>query len=111
MTQGQQGETAQELDERMRSLLEHSMVAWGVLARVDRDADQALRVTGLGKEAVIARAAEGAPFRWFVSIDGRKRPAVSVIAVLRQVRLAFDPGYETSRARVAPVPLRAPVVG
>jgi hypothetical protein len=108
MTQRYADETPAELDERVRVLLEHSMLAWGVLARVHRRDDGALRVIGLGREAIIERAAEGAPFRWFVSIEGRKRPAVSVIAVLRQVRLAFDPGYETSRVRVAPVPLRPP---
>ncbi len=109
MTREREDETPAELDARVRVLLEHSMLAWGVLARVDRGDDGALRVTGLGKEAVIERAPEGAPFRWLVSIDGRKRPAVSVIAVLRQVRLAFDPGYETSRVRVAPAPIRPPV--
>ena len=79
-----------------------------MLARVRRDDADILRVSGLGKVALIERAAEGAPFRWLVTIDGRRRPAVSIIAVLRQVRIAFDPGYETSRVRVAPMPIRPP---
>lgn len=108
MTQQQADETRAELDERLRVLLEQSVLSWGVLARVHRGGDDSLHVTGLGRTAIIERAGESTPFRWLVSVDGRKRPAVSVIAVLRQVRLAFDPGYETSRVRVAPVPLRPP---
>jgi hypothetical protein len=44
-------------------------------------------------------------FRWVVTIDGRMRPALSLLAVLRQVREALDPGYPGSRLRVAIAPL------
>ena len=47
-------------------------------------------------------------FRWLVTIDGRERPAVSLIAVLRQVRQALDPGYAASRVRVTVAPLVPP---
>jgi hypothetical protein len=44
-------------------------------------------------------------FRWLVTIDGRTRPALSLLAVLRQVREALDPDYSGSRLRVAIAPL------
>jgi hypothetical protein len=44
-------------------------------------------------------------FRWTVTIDGRTRPAISLLAVLRQVRGALDPGYAVSRVRVAVSPV------
>ena len=44
-------------------------------------------------------------FRWTVTIDGRKRGAISLIGVLRQVREAIDPGYAASRVRVTVAPL------
>jgi hypothetical protein len=40
-----------------------------------------------------------------VTINGRKRGAVSLIAVLRQVRTALDPGYAINRVRMAPLPV------
>ena len=39
-------------------------------------------------------------FRWMVTIDGRKRRAISLVAVLRQVREALDPGYAANRLRL-----------
>jgi hypothetical protein len=44
-------------------------------------------------------------FRWMVIIDGRRRGAISILAVLRQVREALDPGYAASRVHVAVAPL------
>jgi hypothetical protein len=40
-----------------------------------------------------------------VITDGRRRGAISLVAVLRQVRTALDPGYATMRARLAAFPL------
>ncbi len=54
---------------------------------------------------LVKPAAPGLPFRWFVTIDDRERPAISVVAVLRQVREALDPGYATRRVRIAASPL------
>ena len=45
------------------------------------------------------------PFRWIVIVDDRRRAAISLVAVLRMVRAALDPGYATMRARIAPFPL------
>jgi hypothetical protein len=44
-------------------------------------------------------------FRWTVTVDGRKRVAISLVAVLRQVREAVDPGYAAIRVRIAVAPL------
>ena len=55
----------------------------------------------------IGRAPTDLPFRWHVTVDDRKRAALSLVAVLRQVREALDPGYATLRPRIAPVPLVA----
>ena len=45
-------------------------------------------------------AAPDLPFRWMVTIDDRTRGAISLIAVLRAVRTALDPGYAENRARI-----------
>ena len=47
----------------------------------------------------------GLPFRWLVITDVRERPAISIVAVLRQVRGVLDPGYATRRVRIAAFPL------
>ena len=44
-------------------------------------------------------------FRWMVAIDGRKRAAISIVGVLRQVRDTLDPGYAANRVRVTLTPL------
>jgi hypothetical protein len=44
-------------------------------------------------------------FRWMVTIDGRTRPAISLVAVLRQVRAALDPDFAATRVRVGIAPL------
>jgi hypothetical protein len=49
-------------------------------------------------------------FRWVVTVDGRKRPAVSLLAVLRHVRAALDPEYAAARVRVTVAPLRVPSI-
>jgi hypothetical protein len=47
-------------------------------------------------------------FRWIVTVDGRQRPAVSLLAVLRHVRAALDPDYATARVRVTVASLLVP---
>jgi hypothetical protein len=39
-----------------------------------------------------------------VTVNGRKRGAISLVAVLRQVRAALDPGYANYRVRIAAFP-------
>ena len=91
-------------------LLAESVRQWCVPARVSVDGQGAVRVTCLGREIIVERAASGSPFRWMVTVEGggvsRRRPALSVVSVLRQVRLELDPAYEKQRIRVVP-----PVVG
>ena len=47
-------------------------------------------------------------FRWMVTVDGRARPAISLIAVLRHVRAALDPDFAATRVRVTVAPLLVP---
>ena len=96
--------------ELLAELLSESLAAWHVEGRVARIDDGGIVISGSGKSITI----EPAPppqqkiFRWLVTIDGRQRPAVSVVAVLRQVRQALDGGYAASRARVTVAPLVPP---
>ena len=84
-------------------LLTQSLVAWGVGGSVER-AGGAI-VLGGTKGIRIEPAREDLMFRWMVIIDGRRRGAISILAVLRQVREALDPGYAASRVHVAVAPL------
>ena len=81
-------------------LLAQSLVAWGVAGSVERATDGALVIGGNAKDIRIERAPH-AMFRWTVTVDGRKRGAISLVAVLRQVREALDPGYAAVRVRIA----------
>ena len=86
-------------------LIEQSLIAWRVLARAARGTDGAIVVTGLGRTVRIERAAHQLPFRYMVTVDTRQRPALSITALLRQVRGALDPAYEKTRVRIAALPL------
>ena len=72
---------------------------------VERASDGTLVIGGSSKDIRIDRAPPHAMFRWMVTIDGRKRGAISLVAVLRQVREALDPGYAANRVRIAVAPL------
>ena len=86
-------------------LLAQSLAAWRVAGSVARADDGALVIAGNRKDIRIERAPPHAVFRWTVTVDGRKRVAVSLVAVLRQVREALDPGYAAIRVRIAVAPL------
>jgi len=86
-------------------LLTESLAAWHVVGSVERAADGALLIGGSRKDIRIDRAPPQLMFRWMVTVDGRKRPAISLVAVLRQVREALDPGYAANRVRIAVAPL------
>ena len=88
-------------------LLAESLKAWRIAGDV-ASADSSVVVSAAGKTIRVEPAPERDLFRWLVTIDGRERPAVSLIAVLRQVRQALDPGYAASRVRVTVAPLVAP---
>ena len=86
------------------ALLTESLKAWRIVGEV-ADANAGVVVSAVGKQIRVEPTPERDMFRWLVTIDGRQRPAVSLIAVLRQVRQALDPGYATSRVRVTVAPL------
>jgi len=86
-------------------LMVQSLAAWRVAGGVQRSRDGAIVICGARKDIRIDPAPPDLMFRWMVTIDGRKRPAISVVGVLRQVREALDPGYAANRVRVALTPL------
>ena len=91
------------------ALLTESLAAWHVAGRVARADDGGIVVSGNGKSIRIDPAPpQQDMFRWLITVDGRQRPAVSVVAILRQVRQALDPGYAASRVRITVAPLVAP---
>ena len=86
--------------DRACELLVQSLAAWRVAGDVQRSHDGAIVICGARKDIRIDPA-PSEMFRWMVTIDGRKRGALSLAAVLRQVREALDPGYAANRVRVA----------
>ena len=88
-----------------RELLAQSVAAWRVAGSVARASDGTLVIDGNGKDIRVERAPPHSMFRWTVTVDGRKRAAISLVAVLRQVREALDPGYAANRVRIAVAPL------
>jgi hypothetical protein len=93
------------LSDPVHELLAQSLVAWRVAGSVARASDGALVIEGASKDIRVDRAPPHLMFRWMVTIDGRQRPAISLVAVLRQVREALDPGYAANRVRIAVTPL------
>jgi len=81
-------------------LLAQSLVAWRVAGRVERSTDSAIVICEAVKDIRIDPASSDLMFRWTVTINGRKRGAISLVSVLRQVREALDPGYAANRVRV-----------
>jgi hypothetical protein len=96
------------LSEQLHELMEQSLLAWRLDGSVSAESDGAVVVRCGEHTILIERAPADLPFRWHVTVDGRKRAALSLVAVLRQVREALDPGYATMRPRIAPVPLVPP---
>jgi len=94
-----------EVGELVHELLVQSLAAWRVAGSVARASDGALEIGGNRKDIRIVRAPPHLMFRWMVTIDGRTRGAISLVAVLRQVREAIDPGYAANRLRIAVAPL------
>jgi hypothetical protein len=82
-------------------LLVQSLIAWRLIGSVRRTSDGSILVACNAKEICVAPASPDGPFRWTVTVDGRKRAAISLVAVLRQVREALDPGYSRNKVRVA----------
>jgi hypothetical protein len=85
-------------------LLAQSLLAWDLTGRVHSEDDDAITVACNATRICVEPAAAGLPFRWMVTSNGRKRGAISLAAVLRQIRTALDPGYTAGRVRIAPLP-------
>jgi hypothetical protein len=90
----------------VRELLAQSLLAWGLTGSVQVEGE----VEGEGGAILLScnatgiriePAPAGVPFRWMVTVNGRKRGAISLVAVLRQVRGALDPGYAMTPVRIA----------
>lgn len=81
-------------------LLTHSLKAWRVAGGVERDGEGVI-VIGQNGKCIRIDLAQHPMFRWTVSVDSRKRGAVSLVAMLRQVREVLDPGHAGQRVRVA----------
>jgi hypothetical protein len=88
----------------VRELLAASLAAWNVAGSVEQTSDGVIVITGK-KDIRIEPGPEGSIFRWTVIIDRRSRGALSLLAVLHQVRDALDPDFAASRVRVAVSPL------
>ena len=87
--------------EILGELLAQSLIAWGLDGTVQRASNASVLVLCNGTDIRVQAAAPDLPFRWMVTIDDRTRGAISLIAVLRAVRTALDPGYAENRARIA----------
>jgi len=92
-------------DDIVGALLAQSLIAWQLAGRVEHAPDGLIVVHSDIKEVRIARAPADLPFRWMVTADGRTRGAISLVAVLRQVRAALDRSFVPNRVRIALAPL------
>jgi hypothetical protein len=93
------------VSEHLHELVRQSLVAWRLNGSVGPASDGAILVFCQERNIRIEPAPSDLPFRWIVIVDDRRRPAISLVAVLRILRAALDPGYAPMRARIAPVPL------
>ena len=90
--------------DHVMDLLAQSLIAWRVAGSVERTSG-AILLRAAGREVRVEPAPNNLPFRWMVSVGGRQHGAISLVAVLRQVRAAIDPGYASNRVRIAVSPL------
>ncbi len=86
----------------LRALIADSLILWGVAGRVDI-ADVGIIITADGLVLHVAPALpEEAPMRWWLISDTRRRPAASMLGLLRSLRYALNAtSAEPARARVA----------
>ena len=91
-------------------LLGQSLAAWRLAGKAACTPDGAVVIeqTDRGKRVRIEPKQGDPMFRWLVTVDGRTRPATSLLAVLRRVRAALDPDYAASRVRVSIASLLVP---
>ncbi len=86
----------------LRALIADSLTLWGVTGRVEI-ADCGVRIIAGDQVLHVTQAApEEAPMRWWLLRDGRRRPAGSILGLLRSLRYALNAtSAEPARARVA----------
>ncbi|MCA3352368.1 MAG: hypothetical protein INF97_17430 [Roseomonas sp.] len=86
----------------LRALLADSLTLWGVVGSVEI-ADGGVRLIA-GKHVLHVTQAEleEAPMRWWLISETRRRPAASMLGLLRSLRYALNAtSAEPARARVA----------
>jgi hypothetical protein len=88
------------LNNTLCELLAESLPAWGLTGSVRDDCGTILLSCG-ATEIRVERGAADLPFRWMVTVNGRRRGAISLVAVLRQVRAALDRHHPMTQVRVA----------
>jgi hypothetical protein len=96
--------------ELVGELVGQSLAAWRLAGEATCTHDGAVVIdrTGSGRRVRIEPRPRDSMFRWMVTFDGRKRPAISLLAVLRQVRAALDPDFAATRVRVTVASLPVP---
>ena len=96
--------------ELARELVGESLAAWRLAGEATCTLDGAIVIdrTVSGRRVRIEQTPQDSMFRWVVTVDGRGRPAVSLLAVLRQVRAALDPDFAATRVRVSVASLLVP---
>jgi hypothetical protein len=87
--------------EMVCELLRESLNAWGLDGTVQSASDGSVLLSCKGRDIRVQAASPDLPFRWMVAIEDRTRGAISLSAVLRQVRTALDPDYAANRGRIA----------
>jgi len=88
--------------ELARELLAASLAAWRLAGEATCTDDGAILIDRTGSARLrIEPTPDDPTFRWMVTVDGRRRPAFSLLAVLRRVRAALDPDYAATRVRVS----------
>lgn len=85
-------------------LLKESLKQWQLAGNVRQEPADAITLNSGNIEISIVRATAPMPFRWVLSIGGRKRTAASVGGVIRIVRQTLAPGYTPFTLRIAPAP-------
>ena len=96
--------------ELVAELVRASLAAWRLAGDATCTGDGAVVIdrTGNDKRLTIEPKPHDSMFRWVVTVDGRERPAMSLLAVLRHVRAALDPDYAATRVRVSVAALLVP---
>ncbi len=86
----------------LRALLADSLTLWGISGRVEI-ADACIRITAGDLVLHVAPGMpEEMPMRWWLISETRRRPAASMLGLMRSLRYALNAtGSEPARARVA----------